>query len=220
MINTTLLVSPHDKQIREHIYQLRYDVLVKEQGKRPEYADHVNQVLKEPLDENCFLFAASQIDDVIGTCRVNYVRDFKDPFYRAAYHLAYFEENHLADKTGVISRFILHPSYRGTSSFKLMVKAVFKALLENDLSILLIDCALPLVPFYKKLGFLAYGVPFTHKDGMVVAPMVLDANNKSGLLKINSVLLTAYPESFCINEQIKDSVCQLVEQAMGQELEA
>jgi predicted GNAT family N-acyltransferase len=214
MIDMTLLVDQHNLDIRQHLFKLRYDVLVKEQGKHPEYADHVNGLLKEPLDENCFLFAASQIDDVIGTCRVNYVRDFKDPFYVAAYHLAYFEENHLADKTGVISRFILHPSYRGTSSFKLMIKALFRELLRNGISIMIIDCVMPLAPLYKKVGFLPFSAPFMHKDGMEVVPMIFNTHNRDWLIKINSILLDDYPQNFCINEQIKDSVCHLVEQAM------
>ncbi|ANE51122.1 hypothetical protein [Flavisolibacter tropicus] len=205
-----MLVDQHQSQLRQHIYKLRYNILVTEQHKQPTYADHSNKLVKEPLDDTGLLFAHIDADEGIGSCRVNRLTDLQDLSGYPYHCLDYFSQHAFAHQVGIASRLLLHPSYRRTNAFKLLVKSVVKTAFDNGISILIIDGVLSLERLYFKLGFLPYGIPFTHKDGMEVTPMILDANNQNRLREINSLLLDCYPANYCGSEAIKTKVDGLI----------
>src|SRR4051812_45534353 len=67
---------------RTNIFRLRYSVYVTEMGRTQHHADHVHQLIAEPLDETAGLIGAFDGDEIVGTARFNRASQPGMEFYR------------------------------------------------------------------------------------------------------------------------------------------
>lgn len=195
---------------RQSVYHLRYEVLVKEQGKHPKYADHSLNLVQEPLDENGTLIVKIVDGKVVGSARMNRFSEITDPFLLECYNLEFFREHHLQDEIVIISRLMMLPAFRGTASFASFAKEIYSCVLRSGRSLILIECTAVYAVAFKRLGFLHYHGSFLHPDGMMVSPMVLDCNNREWLRKIGSILAEPYPKEFREKREVSKAVAGLV----------
>ncbi|MBO9632540.1 MAG: hypothetical protein J7578_05435 [Chitinophagaceae bacterium] len=195
-MNYTGVLTEELSHYKKSVYHLRYEVLVKEQGKHPVYANHLSGSIQEPLDENGLLFAKITGGVVVGAARLNGFRDIHDPFYLECYGIDLFRENDLLEEVVIISRMLMLPAFRGSASFAGFAKEIYRWVLSSGRSLLLIECTPAFAVAFSKMGFRPYREAMLHPDGMMVRPMLLDCNNREWLRQVGSVLDRVYPVGF------------------------
>lgn len=195
-MNHAFIVNARNEQLRDAIFHFRYNVLVKEQGKHPPYADHLRQRVYEPLDDTAWLFVKLQDGEVMGTARVNVFSDIREPVFLERFSASLIDRFQLRNQAIVASRMIVSPHNRGSRIFTELVTAAFHEVLRNHRSLLLMECAPVYESLFRKVGFVRYGGSFRHPDGMMVSPMVLDGNNVSHLRAVGSPCVRHYPDGF------------------------
>lgn len=201
-MNYTGALTEDLMHFQQSVYHLRYEVLVKEQGKHPKYADHDLRQIKEPLDEKGTLMVKILNGTVVGSARINLFHEIMDPFLLQCYDLEFFGSRNLQDEIVVISRMLMLPAFRGSATFAAFAKELFRWVLKNGRSLVLIECTSAYALAFSKLGFVPYHGSFQHPDGMVVSPMVLDCNNREWLRKIGSILEGVYPEGVTLKPEV------------------
>ncbi len=201
-MNQAFIVNARDEKLRDAIFRFRYDVLVTEQGKHPTYADHLQQRVHEPLDDSGWLFVKLQDNRVTGTARVNVFEDIREPVFLQRFSVSLIDRFQLRSQAIVASRMIVSSRCRGSRIFMELVTTAFHEVLRNNRSLLLMECAPVYEALFLKVGFMRYGNPFLHPDGMMVSPMVLDGNNVAYLQRVGSPCLRFYPENFVPDEKL------------------
>lgn len=195
-MNYTGVLTGDLMHLRNSVYHLRYEVLVAEQKKQPRYADHCSGMVKEPLDATGEHIVKVVAGKLAGAARINRFRDMQDPFFLNCYGAASFYEYLLPDEVVIVSRMILLPDFRGSASFAAFACEIYRWVLESNSSVILIECTPTYERVFRKLGFFPYCKPFTHPDGMIVSPMLLDCNNREWLKQIGSIFDRVYPPHF------------------------
>src|SRR5208283_4149986 len=72
--NCEVRVARNDDE-KAAVYRLRYEVCVEERGIRPQYVDHEQRWIKDPLDETAIVLIAVCGGEVAGTIRLNCAAD-------------------------------------------------------------------------------------------------------------------------------------------------
>lgn len=211
-MNQAFIVDARDQSLRDAIFRFRYEVLVGEQRKHPRYADHLRKCVHEPLDDCGWLFVKMQNGRVTGTARVNEFNDLQDPVFLQRFNASLIERFQLRDQAIVASRMIVSSASRGSKIFYELVTCAFREVLRNNRSLLIMECAPVYEPLFRKVGFVCYGPPFLHPDGMMVSPMVLDGNNVPWLRSIGSPCVDHYPPGFLPDAALGETIAEYCSQ--------
>ena len=201
-MNYTGVLTEQLNHVRDSVYRLRYEILVREQGKRPKYADHSLHMVREPLDETGLTLVKIAEDQLLGAVRINNFTDMQDPFFLNAYGDGFFREHGLVDEIIIISRMVLVPDSRGSASFVEFVREMYRLLFNSGRSLVIIECTTAYERIFRRLGFLPYNGSFLHPDGMMVSPMLFDCNNRTWLRQIKSILDIDCPPHFIFKPQV------------------
>lgn len=86
----SVFLASEDRHLKD-VFALRYDVYVQEMGRRQQYADHARRRIEEPMDRNAHLVVAYVDNMLVGTGRVNFVRDTDIGPYHEWYKTELFE---------------------------------------------------------------------------------------------------------------------------------
>lgn len=177
---------------RRTVYRLRYEQYCEAQGLLRERADHASRTLREEDDAHARLMTASEDGELLGTMRVQYGGDHAfGSEIEQTYDIASFANNLRLDQLAVGSRFVLHPSVRGTNLAVRMLHRCLDFCLEHDVELLFGDCEPHLVQMYRGLGFRTYKALINHETSGVLVPFVLVCRDLDHLIRVRSPLRSA-----------------------------
>ncbi|MBI4529195.1 MAG: cyclic nucleotide-binding domain-containing protein [Deltaproteobacteria bacterium] len=143
---------------REKIFEFRYRIYTEELGLSPPTADHARKRLWDPLDDVSVSHALLEDGGVVGSLRVTFLEDVRDP----SVLIEKFSLEPAIAALGVsaictTSRFILDPRLRhGTAILRLMEAAYEHGVSRGTVRLNYGDCSPHLLPFYEHLGYRRY----------------------------------------------------------------
>jgi predicted GNAT family N-acyltransferase len=156
--------SPRDLEVRTAetdqertlIYRFRYQVYVEEMGKTLSGADHVQRLIRDPMDDFSTLLYVTDGQDLQATLRLTWIDQGTVP----QRHQSYYALNRFAERPprelALASRLMLSPDQRGSGLLgRLLVKA-YEICRQREVKFVFCDCAPALVQLYEHLGFKRY----------------------------------------------------------------
>jgi predicted GNAT family N-acyltransferase len=174
---------------RQEIFQLRYRVYVDEMEKPYPNADVTAASLSDQLDIDGLLFILR--DDhgtVAGTVRGNAALDVisHDPALATRLHLDQLGRQHLLRAT-ICSRLVMTRRERRRGAVVPLLQAIYQWGVVHGVQLNLIHTANRLVPFFRHLGFCAFGEAFYDSDaGCEQQPMRLFLDDREHLRRVGS----------------------------------
>lgn len=171
---------------------LRYEVYTAEMGLYRGSADSGLRRLPDEHDEGSRLFIGVSGGRAVGTVRLHvgpfpegWARDLDLGAFRGVPH----------HKMAFGSRFTVLPEHRGTEVVLELVKACYRAALEEGCELLLLDCVPHLVNLYEGLGWRRY-TRHTIEDPHtgVLIPMALATRDGAHLARVRSPFLALLDE--------------------------
>lgn len=132
-------------RIKKAIYQLRYDVYIKEMGMPNHYADHHSQQIIDPRDTDGTLFACYANEQLVGTvlgtpANSKHLGEFAD-----LYQLEQYSPKEL-EMTFFTSLLVFKPSFRATQGVTQILRYLTRYFYDRGFRTCLIHC------FPKDLG--------------------------------------------------------------------
>jgi hypothetical protein len=160
------------------IFAFRYDVYVREMGRRQRYADHAAGLVREPLDETAHLYLAESADgSVVGTVRTNYSRDLNlapyPELYRMGWALAALP-GHVSISTKIIVARRYRTGLRSGLLSGALAMATYRDALAAGIAMDFCDCSTPAIEsFFRHLGYRRYEEDVVHPELGPVRLLVL-----------------------------------------------
>ena len=200
--NKTMNFSFHYAQTQaelDAVYQLRYNVYVEEMHIFGDMADHQNQLLSGPNDATARILYATVNDEIVGSLRLNLGKDapFSDEL-EDTYNLQQFRGPVDDDKMLVLTRFMVKPSYRGTSLAHQMICQVAELCLAEGVEVSFCDCQPHLVRYYQRMGFRSYACSiYNDPEFGIMIPLVFINGDLKYLKTIRSPLKAIFEQRTC-----------------------
>lgn len=160
----------------ERIGQFRYQVYVKELGRRAAFADHGRQTLIEPADHlpHSVIFYTEHQGQLTGTARATLgPLDEDDIAPYAAVTDAPALQALPAAKMVLVTRLMVAPNARGLGDAAALVQACFEFSCRNGVVLGLASCKPALQPFFQRSGFAVCGPDYEHPDAGAQRPMLM-----------------------------------------------
>jgi predicted GNAT family N-acyltransferase len=175
----------------EAIFRQRYRIYAEEMGVYRSSADHERKQLSDANDATGRLLYASEGNEIVASIRIhaNTIAPFPEAF-RAVYDLGRFAQTVPYDEMGILTRFLVDPSHRGSSASFRLIAACHDFLLSQGVHMVFIACAPHLINLYLALGFRTYTRNFNDADVGFVVPMVLHGGDTEYLKSIKSPLFS------------------------------
>lgn len=139
---------------REVIYRLRYEVYVEEMARPVRHANHASRRIVDPLDADGRLLGAFTGSRAVGTARLNFSAVSKfDPtdFYR----LSGFNRIY-PGRVCLVTKLMIVRDLRRSRLFLQLAQRIVSEAAAGGARVILIDCNDPVLPIFRKLGFIAY----------------------------------------------------------------
>jgi len=122
-----------------NVYAFRYSVYVSEMNLQPHFVDHEKKRLKDPLDDQGFVYAAiTPKNEIVGTVRVNLFTD-DSPMVRK-YAELYQILDYRLDECSMNTRLMIRSDFRATDTLKKLVTTAYACSLANGISYNFVDC--------------------------------------------------------------------------------
>jgi len=176
---------------REAVYRFRYQVYVREMGRREPNACHATGRLTDDLDRAATVLRAidAPSGSLLGTLRTNFLRNADVGHYESLYRL---DQLSAADRqcSSVTTRLMVAAAHRGGPIGLHLAIAVYGIGLEHDIDYDYIDCNPPLVPFFTRLGYRWLRM-IEHPQYGTVSLMRLDLKDEAHLTDVRSPFLRA-----------------------------
>ncbi len=171
------------------VFQFRYTVIVEELGVQIPAANHEHCSIEDDEDSFAHIFAAYDGGEVVGTCRVNFLRDGSvDPHSR----LMNLGASSTRDVMSVSSRFLVAARYRGTFVAVMLIQAWYRFLrasgIESDYILVKSDLA----DFYARIGYRPFGDSLSHPEVGEVLPLWLSVLDETHLRAIRSPFVRCF----------------------------
>ncbi len=195
-----------DKETKEAIDRLRYQVHIEEMGKTVASADHESRQLKDSLDEGAIQFYAETDEGIIAALRLNFGdTGLGDETLQEEYELARF--SHFSPSSlSFSSRLVVAPEWRGHAVLARLLYTGYEYGRERGVQINFCNCAPALLQLYERLGYRRYKANFTDSDVGYRIPLLLICEDVEHFQTVRSPFLrlskkwTNSPESaqwFC-----------------------
>ena len=140
------------------VFRLRYEVYIEGMGLQIEHADHQRRWIKEEHDDHSWIVLAEDAGRCVGTSRMSFAADvdFDEAKRR------YFGFDHFAGlvpdrQLSTINRLVVAPEYRGSGLALQLFAASYATAARRGVELILGACELPLINYYRKLGFRPFG---------------------------------------------------------------
>ena len=174
---------------RFRIYRFRYDIYVKEMGKRPTVADHSRQIIRDELDDaDAHLLYAEHNGQIIGSVRLNCRTKNQFPAsWERIYDVQKFTPD-FGDHISMTSRMMVGQDWRGSSIPAALVGAVYQAGREMGSKFDFCNCAPSLLEFYEQIGFRRFTDGFIDEDNGYRVPLVMVVRDIEHLKRVRSPL--------------------------------
>jgi hypothetical protein len=170
----------------QKVFRLRYEIYVARMNRIQPYADHLNKVVIESLDDNAQLIAAFRDSEVVGTVRLNCLIDGNLGYYEDLYRL---DELEAVRKSAKIVTKLIARSGTGSRIGAQLVEAAYRQGLAEGVTVTRIDCNEHMLPYFKRLGMKDIG-PICHPDYGNVFLMQMDCFDLPHLEKVRSPFAT------------------------------
>lgn len=182
-VDIKLAVSPPE---RLAIYRFRYAVIVEEMGVQVPSADHSKKLIQDTEDDSGHLFAASIDGRIVGTARINFIRDGTVSPHSELLQLSRMTS---IGNLSVCTRFLIAKDHRGTLLAIRVMQAIYRFMRQSELEFDFILVKHDLVELYTRIGYLPYGTPLTHPEIGEVVPLRLSISDEHHLRAIRSPLV-------------------------------
>lgn len=184
------LVTNDDERLA--VYAFRYAVIVDELGVVLPKADHERRVVIDAEDRSGHLFAAYRNGSVIGTLRVNFLRDGPvEP------HDELLGLNRLSDTerqaTSVSTRFLVAPAFRGTAVPIRILQTWFAFCRSRQVESDYILVGPRMQEFYVRIGFVPLATAVLHPEIGEVQPLRIRFRDEEHLRSIGSPFAKSLP---------------------------
>ncbi|TAN53246.1 MAG: hypothetical protein EPN21_01775 [Methylococcaceae bacterium] len=186
----------HDlnKQERERIFQLRYEVCIGEFGwviDKHAFVCHDKKVLCDPLDETGLLFGAFLNNRSIGTCLANYAHESDLEYYLKLYNVNKITHGY-NEAVSISTKLIVDKHYRqGSVAFRMLLAMYLKGL-SDGIKYNFIDCDPGMVSFFYRLGCSVHEPAIARPDSNNAVVMVLELENEKILKARGSPLYKSF----------------------------
>jgi predicted GNAT family N-acyltransferase len=171
----------------EEIYRFRYRIYVEEMHRPQRYADHDSKQICDSLDRSGHVLGVWNDDQVIGTVRTNFLRECEIGEYNQFYNTATLGGR--VRSCSITTRLMIDPNWR-KGRFALRISQwIYQFALERDVTVDLIDCNAPLVPFFSRLGYAIHRNDLTHPEYGAVTVMKLEVRDAGHMARTGSALL-------------------------------
>jgi len=141
-------------EILDRICKFRYQVYIKELGGAYSGVDHQNEYLTDELDEHGVILYAEHEGKIVGTTRMNFGKfeTFSDYWIRC-YDLDKFPD---PDRICLHSKMMIEPEWRNSGLGIALLAKCTRILKKEGAQFCFLDCSVPLIPLYEKIGFRRY----------------------------------------------------------------
>lgn len=191
----------------EAVFRFRYDVYVRELGRRQRYADSLRRWVCEPLDERGHVFTAMDDGRVVGTLRSNYghAQDLAEYAALFGIHASAWE---MANRISVTSKLMVAGHYRGTSLCYRLARATFTTGRAWGVHHDFIDVNPPVVGFFTRLGYRPFRHQVNHPEYGRVHVMRLAVHDLDHMQRVGSPFLplARRPLSLPLRQATNDAV--------------
>ncbi|MBT8342657.1 MAG: GNAT family N-acetyltransferase [Desulfatitalea sp.] len=191
---TVRVMQPKCMLDRNKIYRFLYEIWSEEFSRSMEGMDHANRLIKDDLDDTATHFIAVDPSGcILGCVRFNFLGTSTLPerlqrCLKPLELVAQFGHN----RVGYCSHFAVAPIARGRTVSSLLISALYRFCLNEDVLAAISYCALPLVSFYYQLGYRPYMENFRIDVGVRV-PIVNCLQDLAYLETIKSPLSRLCP---------------------------
>jgi CRP-like cAMP-binding protein len=156
----------------ESAQKLRYEVYCQELGRQSPYADHQSKVIADGLDNTGHTFIAVEAGETVGTLRGNRPSEGALGALEELYGMR--ASPHYPSSTAICTKFVVKKSKRRSPAAMLLIAAMVRYGVRNDIKECYIDCVPALLPYYKAIGFRITGPPFLHRENGLSFPMMIE----------------------------------------------
>jgi hypothetical protein len=173
---------------RTAVGRLRYDVYVRELGRRPPGCDDAQGVHAEPEDALSTTFAAFEGDTAVGCLRMTPIdRLPADSPWRAFYDVARFPVPEA--QQAMLSRLVVREGHRNDLVASQLLAAAYDAFRGAGGELLFLRCPANLVPLYEVMGCRRYAPGSVDAEAGFRVPMVMIAGDWTYFETVKSPLL-------------------------------
>jgi hypothetical protein len=177
----------HSEEECMGICRFRYEVYVEELGKTPGCANHVEKMLREPLDAVSLLFYAAQGAEVIGTVRWTPEASLRLPSkLRQVFELARFANVFAPEQLSFTSRLMIAADWRQSLVAGRLVQELYRNACDRGVLLDFIHVTPTLVPLYRHLGYRRYASCYLDEEVGLQVPMVLALQDATHLRAVRS----------------------------------
>jgi len=185
------------------LYAFRYKVYVAEMGRTQKYADHHNQIIRDPLDDVAYNLVAWHGGDVVGCVRVNFARDGGLNYYRELLRMA--DVPAWPDAVSLCTRLMVEANWRRSTLAARLAVACYELGLTNQIATNFIDCNDHLIPFFEQMGYELTHRPVHEEYGQVNA-MRFDLYDLPRLIEKSSPFRRPLERHLAVTRFAKQSV--------------
>jgi hypothetical protein len=178
---------------REAVYAFRYQVIVKELKLDLPTVDHSRRIVIDPEDATGHLFVACQDGVVVGTVRMNLLRDGPVEPHVTLMGLAQLSLDEWR-ASSVTSRLLVTTTRRRTPLGIRLAQACYRHYRRVRLEWDHILVNSVLVRMYTRLGYTLFGGSVIHPEIGEVYPMRLELNNEQHLRATGSVFTRCWED--------------------------
>lgn len=179
---------------RKNVYRFLYDIWSKEFFRSMAGMNHEYRFIKDELDKTAQHFiAVDQSGQILGCVRANILTKSTLPnglnnYMQISKLTESFDDNEICYG----SHFAVAPNARGKTVASLLIKALYRYCLNENITVGLSYCALHYVSFYYQLGYRPYTKNFRIDAGIRI-PILHCIRDKSYLESIKSPLIRLCP---------------------------
>ncbi len=211
-IQIRLVTKPEE---REAVYRFRYEVYIEEMQRQQRYADKVNRMIKEPLDDKGHILAA--FDDaakVVGTYRINLSSKSELGYYEDIYQMNWAGQFH-PSHTSISTKLMVSQHYRGSTLPVRIAIEAYRWARQHQVEFDFIDCNDHLFSFFIYLGYRDFRGKIFHPEYGEVIPMILVLSDEAHLERVRSPFAKVMKDyKPCV-----EAVLHTNEQLLGQQLQ-
>ena len=170
------------------IGRLRYDVYVRELGRRPDGCDDERAQQVEPEDEASQLYGAFDGDRVLASLRMTPIHRLPaDSRWREVFSTEEFPTDE--KQQVILSRLVVHPDHRHSLLAPQLLAAAYDAFRGAGGELVFLRCTANLVPLYEVMGCRRYKAGSSEGEAGFRVPMVMIAGDWTYFEQVKSPLL-------------------------------
>lgn len=166
------------------VFRFRYEVYVEELHRRQSFADETTRTIRDPLDESAVHSVVFKGDEVVGSVRINMLRDGGLWRYLDLYDICKLPPDEQATAC-ICTRNMVRADYRKTGVSVRMLKQIYEFGMRAGMTTCFMDVNEPLEKLFVKFGY-KFQFRREHPEYGMVAVYRLDVLDLDYLREVRS----------------------------------